>query len=131
MPRTHGAHHIGLAVHSAEDAARFFVDALGLDEVRRDKDYPAIFVSDGELLLTLWQVDDAKASAPFDRSKNVGLHHLALRVKPDDLDELHTSLAHRDDVVIEFAPEKLRSGPVQHMMIRGPSGLRIEFIAVP
>jgi lactoylglutathione lyase len=37
----------------------------------------------------------------------------------------------QNNITIEFAPEKIGKGPTQHMMIREPSGNRIEFIARP
>ena len=131
MRRTLGVHHVGLAVDDCQAAARFFVDALGFVEVRRDDSYPAVFVSDDTVLLTLWQVEAPGQGAPFDRRKNPGLHHLALRVSPADLDDMGHDLSARDDVTVLFPPELLRGGPARHMMIAGPSGLRIELIATP
>jgi len=37
-------------------------------------------VSDGEDVVTLWQVEARGKAIPFDRRANVGLHHLALAV---------------------------------------------------
>ena len=74
-PITCGTHHIGLTVSSLEASARFFTDTLGWQEVRRDPDYPAVFVSDGHILVTLWQVSPVKAHVPFDKNRHVGLHH--------------------------------------------------------
>jgi catechol 2,3-dioxygenase-like lactoylglutathione lyase family enzyme len=53
---TRGAHHIGLAVPDLDTATRFFCDALGFSVAGERPDYPARFVSDGTVLLTLWQV---------------------------------------------------------------------------
>ena len=131
MAITQGAHHIGLAVRDVEETAGFFHNVLGWEIARRDPDYPAIFVSDGRLLVTLWQVRDPESSVPFDRRKNIGLHHLALRVAPDALESLHETLASTPGVDIEFGPEPLRRGPIRHMMCCEPGGLRIEFIALP
>lgn len=123
---TRGPHHIGLTVSKLEDSARFFTDVLGWEEVRRDTQYPAIFVSDGSVLVTLWAV---KADAPvaFDRRANVGLHHLAFRVDSEAaLGEIHEKLLSHD-VAIEFAPQLVGDGPAQHLICYGPSGIRIEF----
>ncbi len=125
--RTRGAHHIGLTVPDLRAARAFFLDALGFQQVGEVPDYPAAFVSDGTIMITLWQAEDPASATPFDRRKNLGLHHLALRV--DDLDALAQSLAVRDDVDIEFAPEGLGDTGIAHMMCRIPGNLRVEFIA--
>ncbi|MEZ4439657.1 MAG: VOC family protein [Polyangiaceae bacterium] len=128
MTKTQGIHHAGLTVPDVARASRFFVEALGFAEVGAIPDYPAIFVSDGQVMLTLWQ-GDADA-LPADRRRQLGLHHLALRV-PDRaaLESLHRDLAARDDVEVEFAPEPLREGPVHHMMFFIPGHIRLELIA--
>lgn len=129
-PVTKGAHHIGLTVSKLEESASFFTTIPGWFEVRRDPDYPAIFVSDGTLMLTLWQ---AKSESPnkFDKNVNIGLHHLALSVNTfDDLNAIYNKIS-AHDYKIEFAPELLRDGPARHMMCYEPSGIRIEFICVP
>jgi hypothetical protein len=65
-----------------------------MSEVRRRPDYPAIFVSDGTVMITLWQAADPATAAAFDRRANIGLHHLALKVADTGaLDALHTRLA--------------------------------------
>lgn len=126
-----GVHHVGLTVSRLDDTAHFFTDLLGWQEIRRDDSYPAIFVSDGTVMLSLWAV---KKSTPeqttnaFNKSINVGLHHLALQVENrQTLHEIYSRLLDHG-VHIEFAPELLRDGPAQHMMCYEPSGVRLEFI---
>jgi catechol 2,3-dioxygenase-like lactoylglutathione lyase family enzyme len=126
---TDGAHHVGLTVPELQPALRFFTEGLGFERVGEVPDYPAAFVSDGQLMITLWQAENGADAVPFDRRRNLGLHHLALQVRPDALDDLHRRLAAREDVSIEFAPESLGGGSVRHMMTRIPGNLRIEFIA--
>jgi len=128
---TRGVHHVGLSVPDLAAARRFFVEALGYEQRGEVPDYPAVFVSDGTTLITLWQLKDPSHAVAFDRRQNVGLHHLALAVDGDAaLDALHERLARLDDVEIEFAPEFLRAGPTRHMMVHITGGLRLEFIAV-
>ena len=128
--RTRGAHHVGLTVPDVEAARRFFVEALGFDTVAERPAYPAIFVSDGTLLITLWRAEDPATATPFDRRANLGLHHLSLRVGDDAaLDALGRELAARDDVDIEFAPEPLGESGLRHLMCRIPGNLRLELIA--
>lgn len=125
---TDGAHHIGLTVSRLEDSAGFFTALLGWHEVRRDPDYPAIFVSDGTVLVTLWSTRGAEGPRDFDKDYNVGLHHLALRVASRDMLKTAYERLRAADVEIEFAPEPLRGGPAMHMMCYEPSGIRVELI---
>lgn len=125
--KTRGAHHVGLTVPDLRAARDFFVDALGFAEVGELPDYPAVFVSDGTITITLWQAEDPAAAVPFDRRRNIGLHHLALGV--EDLDGLAAAFENRDDVAFEFPPEGLGDTGIRHMMCRIPGNLRIEFIA--
>ena len=126
-PATLGIHHLGLTVSQLEASARFFTDILGWQEVRRDESYPAIFVSDGQIMLTLWQAR-VQPTREFNKDTQVGLHHLALQVTDKaQLDSLYQMLV-ENKIDIEFAPERLRDGPMQHMICYEPSGLRIEFI---
>ncbi|HIH0826005.1 TPA: VOC family protein [Vibrio cholerae] len=125
-PSTKGVHHIGLTVSRLEESAKFFTGVLGWKEVKRNPDYPAIFVSDGTVMLTLWST---KTDSPteFDRKANVGLHHLALLIETEELlVSLHERLK-EEGVLIEFEPELVRGGPVKHLMCYDPSGIRIEF----
>lgn len=128
--RTRGAHHVGLTVPDLGAARRFFVEALGFEAVGEVPDYPAAFVSDGSVMITLWQVEDPTTAIPFDRRANIGLHHLALRVgDAAALSSLHQELAWRADASIEFEPEGLGDSGLQHMMIRIPGNIRLELIA--
>ncbi|TOB48862.1 VOC family protein [Vibrio parahaemolyticus] len=123
---TKGIHHVGLTVSDLEASAKFFTEQLGWSEVKRNPDYPAIFVSDGHIMLTLW-ASKAEAAVPFDRKTNVGLHHLALLVESEgQLDELRDQFV-KSGVEIEFGPELVKSGPAKHLMCYDPSGIRVEF----
>jgi len=126
MAVTTGVQHIGLAVSKLEESAAFFTKILGWEEVKRRADYPAIFVRDNALTITLWktQTDDP---VEFNRKTNVGLHHLALRVENKaDLFQLLEVLK-ANQIEIEFEPTVIREGPSMHMMCYDPSGIRIEF----
>ncbi len=127
---TAGVHHVGLTVPNLTAAQSFFEDALGFQKIGAVDDYPAVFLSDQHIMLTLWQARDPANAIPFDRHQNLGLHHLSIRVADEvDLDGLHAKLAEREDVSIEFAPEALGGGPTRHMMCAIPGGLRLELIA--
>jgi catechol-2,3-dioxygenase len=127
MAVTKGAHHIGLTVSRLEETASFFTSILGWNEIRRDEDYPAIFVSDGTVMVTLWKTRGAETNV-FNKDTNVGLHHIAFMVESEkDLTDIYTKLR-ENDIEIEFSPEMLRQGPAKHMMCYEPSGIRVEFI---
>ncbi len=129
MALTSGLHHLGLAVSDLEQTTRFFTELLGWSEVSRDASYPRTAVTDGAVRITLWQVDRTRDVQPFDRRRNVGLHHVALAVASlEGLHALHARLSGAPGVQIEFAPEPLAGGPRIHMMCREPGGIRIELI---
>ena len=125
-PFTSGVHHVGLSVSKLEESAKFFTELLGWKEVRRKEEYPAIFVSDGSIMLTLWETKGGPVN-DFNRKTNVGLHHLALSVATSsDLELIHKKLVAKN-VKIDFSPEDLGPGPARHMMCFEPSGIRVEF----
>lgn len=123
---TQGTHHVGLTVSKLEESVGFFTQLLGWNEVFRKPDYPAVFVSDGSIMLTLWEVKSDQPVA-FDRKANVGLHHLALEVADEQtLRQIHNKVAEAG-LRIEFPPENVGEGPSRHMMCYEPSGIRVEF----
>lgn len=126
---TQGVHHVGLTVTDLDASCGFFTELLGWDKVGGNPDYPAVFISDGSVMVTLWQAKEPAHAKAFDKNNNVGLHHLAIRVADlDTLDKIYQKLAAAENVTIEFAPEPLRNGPTMHMMCNEPGGIRIEFI---
>jgi catechol 2,3-dioxygenase-like lactoylglutathione lyase family enzyme len=127
---TLGAHHIGLTVPNLEETTNFFIETLGYSQVGERPNYPAVFVSDGTIMITLWQASDPQTAAAFDRKNVIGLHHLALKVESRAaLDALHERVRSASGTKIEFAPESLGDGPVSHMMCSIPGGICVEFIA--
>ena len=135
MPQTavtQGAHHIGLTVPDLAKTRAFFLDTLGFSQIGEVPDYPAVFLTDGSTMITLWQAENPDTAVAFDRKNVIGLHHFALKVgTAEALDALHARLKAADGVRIEFAPEPLGGGPARHMMCAIPGGIRTEFIAVP
>jgi catechol 2,3-dioxygenase-like lactoylglutathione lyase family enzyme len=128
---TRGLHHLGLTVPDLATTKGFFVDTLGFKQVGEVPDYPAVFLSDGSTMLTLWRAAEPAKAIGFDRKANIGLHHFAMRVEnAPALDALHARLQAAPGVEIEFAPEPLAGGPARHMMCFIPGGIRMEFIAL-
>jgi len=129
---TQGLSHLGLTVTKLEATTKFFTESLGWRLAGEKLAYPAKFVTDGKMFVTLWQVSDVNTAKAFDRKNSVGLHHLALAVSSkESLEELYKRFQSVDNVVIEFAPEINGQGPTIHMMIREPSGNRFEFSYKP
>ncbi len=128
---TRGIHHLGLTVRDIHQTGDFFKQQLNFTEVGGDASYPSIFISDGTVMLTLWQAKDPDTATPFDRHHNIGLHHFALAV-PDKaaLVRLHQQLAEVEGVNFEFSPEALKGTDFNHMMCTIPGGVRVEFFAL-
>lgn len=127
-PLTLGIDHIGLTVRDLNLTRDFFISCLGWTQVGEKPDYPAAFVSDGHIMLTLWEVQNQPARVEFDRKTNVGLHHLALRVGSEEaLNDIFTKVSRWPGVEVQFAPEPLGAGPKHHTMIYEPGGIRLEF----
>ena len=130
MTIAQGIHHLGLTVPDITATRNFLVDILGFKQVGEVPDYPAIFVSDGSIMLTLWQAIDPDNAVPFDRKNNIGLHHFALKVDSlATLKSVYQTLLNTEGVEIEFAPEPLKGLPAHHMMFYIPGGIRMELIA--
>jgi lactoylglutathione lyase len=129
---TQGLSHLGLTVSKLDKTTQFFTDTLGWKIAGEKPAYPAKFVTDGKMFVTLWQVANKETAINFDRKNNVGLHHLALSVPSEEnLNILYERFKSVPDLIIEFAPEFNGQGPTIHMMIREPSGNRIEFTFKP
>ena len=130
---THGVHHVGLAVRDLDEATGFFCGTLGFKEVARNDAYPAVFVSDGVVTLTIWRVTDPGNAVPFNRKTNIGLHHLALAVADEAaLATVYQRVSKHPGVMLEFTPEPVRPGSTTHHFICAiPGGLRIEFATRP
>jgi catechol 2,3-dioxygenase-like lactoylglutathione lyase family enzyme len=127
---TRGAHHIGLTVPDLAATRTFFIETLGFEQVGEVPDYPAVFLTDGGTMITLWQAEDPDNAVAFDRKNVIGLHHFALLVDNHAaLDGLHQRLQQTAGVKIEFAPESLGGGDVKHMMCYIPGGIRMEFLS--
>ena len=126
-PMTAGIHHLGLTVSKLEETADFFKSMLGWREVKRKDDYPAIFVSDGTIMLTLWAIKE-EPFVPFNKNKQIGLHHVAFSVADEPTLEYLYERLKTAGIPFEFGPELLGPGPAKHMMCYEPSGIRVELI---
>ena len=127
-PVTAGAHHLGLTVPNLNQAVDFFVMTLGFELLEERPAYPAAFVSDGTIMLTLWQAQ-IDPPTPFDRKKNLGLHHFALRLRPGvSLEDAAARVAAHEAVDLEFSPEPIGTGPYRHIMFKFADAFRMEIV---
>lgn len=127
-PLTSGIDHVGLTVRDLSVTQDFFVNCLGWRKVGERPEYPAAFVSDGVVMLTLWEVKNHASQVEFDRKSNVGLHHLAFRLASEEaLQEIFQKTSSWPGVRVEFAPEMVGNGPKRHTMVYEPGGIRLEF----
>ncbi len=126
---TQGIHHLGMTVRDVDLAESFFIDLLGFEKSGGKPEYPAKFVRDSNVMLTLWQAKDQSNINEFDRTKNIGMHHFALNVsKAISLDDLYIKLKDAN-IDIEFSPEPLGESGLNHMMCYVPGGPRLELLA--
>jgi catechol 2,3-dioxygenase-like lactoylglutathione lyase family enzyme len=131
-PLTCGIDHVGLTVKNLVQTRDFFTECLGWKEVGGKPDYPAVFVSDGTVMLTLWECKDHGNPVEFNRRSNIGLHHLALRASSEEaFKEIVERVSEWPGTQVEFAPQLLGNGPKKHTMIYEPGGIRVEFDYAP
>jgi catechol 2,3-dioxygenase-like lactoylglutathione lyase family enzyme len=128
---TLGIHQIGLTVPDIGKTRAFFLTTLGFTQCGEMPDYPAVCLTDGTAMVTLWQAEMPASATPFDSRNVIGLHHFSLQVDGvDALEALHDRLKSADEVEVELAPEPVSGGPTMHMTCTIPSGIRIEFVAI-
>ncbi len=126
---TTGIHHLALTVKDLATTLNFFEQTLGYKKVGEVPEYPAAFVSDGQIMIALFQAENPSEAVNFNRKSNIGLHHFSLILSSlEELDQLNQKLAQTEGVTVEFPPEDLHGGPTKHMMCTEPGGIRIEFI---
>lgn len=126
---TQGIQQIGLTVPNLSETRDFFLATLGFTQCGEIPDYPAVCLTDGITVITLWQALEPNVAIAFDQKNVIGLHHVAFNVEgPEALGAFHDKLKTTDGVEIEVAPETLSTGPVTRMICTIPSGIRLEFV---
>ena len=129
---TNGLHHLGLTVSDLGAAKEFFTGALGHEVVAENPDYPACFVSDGTTMITLWRAEDGSEAVPFDRRKNVGLHHAAFLVQTEALPDLFSTVSGWPGTKIDAPIGEVAPGmDASHFIAFIPGGPRVEFLCSP
>ena len=129
---TRGIHQIGLTVPDLDKTRAFFLVTLGFTQCGEMPDYPAVCLTGGTSMITLWQAEKPSTAIPFDRKNVIGLHHISLKVDGvNALEALHDRLKTTPSVKIEVAPETLSGGPTMPMICTIPGGIRMEFVVAP
>ncbi len=129
--QTFGIDHLGLTVSDLDASLGFFTDCIGWEKFGGNADYPSAYITDGTSKITLWATKSHPAVS-FDRHRNVGLHHVALKAPTADaLNAIYGRVCDWLGVTVEFAPEFSGAGPKVHFMITEPGGNRLEFAYDP
>ena len=110
--------HLGIAVHSIDEASRFYRDVLGLacegGEEIPDQKVRVVFFQIGEVRVELLEpTADDSPIARFLEKRGPGLHHVAYRV-----DDLPATLAALKSAGVQLIDETSR---------KGAHGMRIAF----
>lgn len=123
-------HHLGLAVRSLDEAARFYRDALGLEltsreEVPQEGVRVAFLPAGGPRVELLEPLSDESPIARFLAKRGEGIHHVCFQV--EDLDRAVASIRDGGGEIIEPA---IRTGAGGHRISfvhpRSASGVLIE-----
>ncbi|MHB1416420.1 MAG: methylmalonyl-CoA epimerase [Chloroflexota bacterium] len=109
MARVKGIDHIGIAVKNADEAARFYTEALGLAlahaEVVEGEAVKVNFLPVGEATIELLEATNPDSPiAKFIERRGEGLHHICLEV--EGIEDLLQTLAERGAVVGSAAPRQ-------------------------
>ena len=113
-------HHIAIQVRDLERARAFYVEVLGLPEVRRQPH--AVWVDAEGTLVMLEQSADVDAPPPW-QSARAGLHLLALQIGPTE------RAAWRARLIAAGAPIEGETGFT--LYTRDPDGTRIGLSSYP
>ena len=102
--------HLGIAVHSIDEASRFYRDALGLKsagtEEIPDQKVRVVFFPVGEVRIELLEpTADDSPIARFLQKRGPGLHHVAYRVE-----DLRATLAALKSAGVRLIDEAPRTG---------------------
>ena len=127
--------HIAIAVHSVEEAARFYQDMLGLElqhvEVVKEQKTKVGFFPVGETNIEL--VEPATDDSPlvkFLESKGPGIHHLCFEV--EDIESEVKTLTDKGAALIDKAPRPgAHQTRVAFLHPKGTGGVLIELSQKP
>lgn len=123
-------HHVGIVVNSADEALKFYRDALGLpvtaDRVIEDQGVRGVLLQIGESEIELLEpTRDDTGVARFLASRGEGMHHICF--ESDDVDrELETARA-RGIQLIDEKPRPGLAGMICFLHPKSNHGVLVEF----
>ena len=126
--------HIGIAVHSIEEALLVYKGALGL-ELANVKEVPeqavrVAFLPVGESEIELLEPLTTKSGvARFLEKRGEGMHHICLEV--DDIEAALQDLAAQGIRLIDKQPRQGAHGQVAFLHPKGTHGVLIELVEKP
>jgi methylmalonyl-CoA epimerase len=126
--------HIGIAVHSIEEALRVYEGALGL-ELTEVKEVPEqavriAFLPVGESEIELVEpITTNSGIAKFLEKRGEGMHHICLEV--DDIEAALQDLAAKGGRLIDKRPHQGAHGRVAFLHPKSTHGVLIELIEKP
>jgi len=129
MPQINGFPHIGLVTRDMEASARWWVDTLGFERMRRvdeppdEQRHPRILLRHPQsgLLVGVHEPHERSGDA-FDPNRT-GLDHLALSV--GSRDELDRWIGHLDALGVAHSPVR-DAGYAEFVSLEDPDGIQLE-----
>jgi methylmalonyl-CoA/ethylmalonyl-CoA epimerase len=121
--------HISVAVHSIDDALRFYRDMLGLEaspiEHLADRELKVAFVKIGETEIELLEpTSEDNTVSRFLERRGPGLHHICLET--DDIETTMAELSERGAEFVDPEPKPGVVGMVAFMLPETARGVLVE-----
>ncbi len=96
-----GVDHVGLTATDLDASAGFFTDALGFELSGRDDDYPAVFLTNGEIIVTLWRATEPGRAIAQEKDR---IRRRTVKQAPRLLSGLRPATGRASDGVAPRAP---------------------------
>jgi len=127
-------HHVGLVVHSADEALKFYGTALGLpvtdDRIIEDQGVRGVLLKVGDSEIELLEpTRDDTGVARFLQSRGEGMHHICF--ESDDVGKELEAAAARGIELIDKAPRAGLAGMIGFLHPKSNHGVLVEFATPP
>lgn len=129
----HKIHHIGIAVHSLDEALKFYRDTLGLhahaqDTVQDQGVKAALLTIGGSEIELLEPLSSESAVGKFLQRKGEGLHHICFQTP--DVDSELEGLKRKGVELVDQKPRRGLAGMICFLHPRASRGVLVE-LATP
>ena len=123
-------HHVGVVVHSADEAMKFYRDALGLevtaDRVIEDQGVRGVLLQIGNSEIELLEpTRDDTGVARFLQSRGEGMHHICF--ESDDVNKELDAARAKGIELIDQAPRPGLAGMICFLHPKSNHGVLVEF----